>query len=345
MKFACKIAGHRWSGCRCNRCGETRDEGHDWQPANGKCAELCSICGKQRDLPHRWDGCRCERCGALRGEGHRWIPVDMHTERCTVCGGTRPSEYARQEAAVDDILSKSSGLYDNSPALLTAARTVTNQNLLLRLAQSGRAGWMIRTAAVTGLSDQCVLFKFAQDENFDLNIRKAAIRKLTGPSNLMTLLKDKNVFIRIEVIQMLTDQPLLESLLTDEHYLARIHVIQKLNNRTLLRDLLQKSERAEVIKAVRDRLMLLNDEFQCVRCGRLFPNNRKAGDYALDLCPECTDGLKPHEGGHLVFTKYDGRDTCCACVKCGNSELISDGIPVGDLLYKIPCKKRATQNR
>ena len=76
MGFACKIAGHKWNGCTCTRCGEYRDEGHDWVFATresseaGQCREKCSICGKVRGAEHEWDGCTCTRCGAWRNEEH-----------------------------------------------------------------------------------------------------------------------------------------------------------------------------------------------------------------------------------------------------------------------------------
>lgn len=36
----CKLLGHKWNGCKCKRCRNTRDEQHDW---NGY---KCSRCGK-----------------------------------------------------------------------------------------------------------------------------------------------------------------------------------------------------------------------------------------------------------------------------------------------------------
>lgn len=43
MGLICKISGHKWNGCRCERCREIRDEQHDW---NGS---KCDRCGKMRD--------------------------------------------------------------------------------------------------------------------------------------------------------------------------------------------------------------------------------------------------------------------------------------------------------
>ncbi len=66
-KAACKIGGHRWLGCKCTRCGETRDEGHNFRPVAGKCEKKCSVCEKNESLPHQWNGDRCTHCGAAKG--------------------------------------------------------------------------------------------------------------------------------------------------------------------------------------------------------------------------------------------------------------------------------------
>ena len=43
MSLACKIIGHKWDGCTCQRCGALRDEEHDWNSCT------CRKCGKVRD--------------------------------------------------------------------------------------------------------------------------------------------------------------------------------------------------------------------------------------------------------------------------------------------------------
>lgn len=65
--MAC-LFGHKWDGCRCTKCGKTRDEDHQWDLCKGK----CKICGKTRQPEHDWNGCLCSRCGATRDEGHDW---------------------------------------------------------------------------------------------------------------------------------------------------------------------------------------------------------------------------------------------------------------------------------
>mgnify|MGYP001043619964 CR=1 FL=1 len=91
--MAC-IFGHKWDGCKCSRCGKTRDKGHDFQLEKGKCSERCSICGKTHVLEHQWNGCKCVRCGTTRDEGHDFQPIEGKcSERCSICGKTHPLEH------------------------------------------------------------------------------------------------------------------------------------------------------------------------------------------------------------------------------------------------------------
>lgn len=93
------LFGHRWDGCKCKRCGRTREKKHDW---NGcvcrRCGRkrdkdhdwdgcVCRRCGKKQDKEHDWDGCICRRCGQRKfsdDEGHIWDGCV-----CTVCGARR----------------------------------------------------------------------------------------------------------------------------------------------------------------------------------------------------------------------------------------------------------------
>ncbi len=102
--MAC-LFGHKWNGCKCTKCGKTRNEGHelnfctcricgaklnenhDWQPVENKCAERCSVCRKERKREHSYitvEGkCeeKCSRCGQTRQIPHKW-----QDGYCMVCG-------------------------------------------------------------------------------------------------------------------------------------------------------------------------------------------------------------------------------------------------------------------
>ena len=97
MGLACKISGHKWNGCTCIRCGEHRNEGHDFHLLEGDCHRKCSICGATRSVDHDWDGCMCEHCGAKRNSDHVWgkpkqqpsvnkSRLTHHRVECTRCG-------------------------------------------------------------------------------------------------------------------------------------------------------------------------------------------------------------------------------------------------------------------
>ena len=88
MAVACSIFGHKWKGCICDRCGEKRDQEHDYRNFKasyekfgcGKCVGTCK-CGKIQELDHDWNGCTCRRCGFRRDENHKWSG-----NTCAICG-------------------------------------------------------------------------------------------------------------------------------------------------------------------------------------------------------------------------------------------------------------------
>lgn len=91
MNLICMLFGHKWLGCKCERCNEVKDSSHNWNGAAAchRCGKLhehewkncrCIICGMIRDEDHRWDGCKCLICGAVRDEGHTFN--DCHCTKC-----------------------------------------------------------------------------------------------------------------------------------------------------------------------------------------------------------------------------------------------------------------------
>jgi hypothetical protein len=65
MSLKC-FFGHQWNGCKCERCGEMRDEGHKYNAIAGKCEKNCTICGKVLSVPHTFgDSYRCSICGEI----------------------------------------------------------------------------------------------------------------------------------------------------------------------------------------------------------------------------------------------------------------------------------------
>ena len=84
--FGC-LFGHKWDGCKCARCGEIRDQAHNFDLCRGQCL----VCGKKQPPEHAWNGCACSRCGTVRDEGHAF---DLCLGKCSVCGKETPPEHA-----------------------------------------------------------------------------------------------------------------------------------------------------------------------------------------------------------------------------------------------------------
>ena len=76
MHLLCSAGVHSWKGCKCSRCGRTRDVEHTWDGCT------CASCGLKRDQEHRWDRCRCLRCNT--SGGHIWT-----ANSCDKCGFDR----------------------------------------------------------------------------------------------------------------------------------------------------------------------------------------------------------------------------------------------------------------
>jgi hypothetical protein len=87
------LFGHKWNGCKCERCGTTKDENHHFVIDAKACLEKCSICGKIRNLDHKWNGCKCEKCGTTRNQSHKYNTNDI----CEICG--TPKKLTDKEAS------------------------------------------------------------------------------------------------------------------------------------------------------------------------------------------------------------------------------------------------------
>lgn len=54
MALICKLFGHKWAGCTCSRCGETRNEGHHYDLSPSCDSIMCSACGKTVSISERF---------------------------------------------------------------------------------------------------------------------------------------------------------------------------------------------------------------------------------------------------------------------------------------------------
>ena len=81
--MACRI--HKWDGCRCTKCGKTRDVRHSYEDVPNTCRKRCVKCGTEISQPHTWNGGICEICGVQTP----YMIFDSLSEReLEVFGGT-----------------------------------------------------------------------------------------------------------------------------------------------------------------------------------------------------------------------------------------------------------------
>jgi len=110
MNLHC-LMHHEWDGCRCRRCGFSRDEHHDWdgctcrrcglvrdeghEVATIRCRVTCRRCGWHFEWNHDWAGCTCRVCGK---EQHVWA-----AGHCQMCGYPKKSVHCGGETSTSTV--------------------------------------------------------------------------------------------------------------------------------------------------------------------------------------------------------------------------------------------------
>jgi len=91
MALYCLFGIHNWDGCKCTKCGKTKDENHEWDK---KDCSVCKKCGKIKKENHNWDRCKCLNCGTVRDTEHIWEKDNTSTcSKCKRCGKTRTKHH------------------------------------------------------------------------------------------------------------------------------------------------------------------------------------------------------------------------------------------------------------
>jgi len=102
MNIICKLFGHKWNQCKCNRCNQIRyGYGHDFKPVSGKCYDVCTVCGEKNNKTHKFMSvsgkCHdvCAVCGEEDIEAHHvFEPVSGECYGvCSVCGEKSREEH------------------------------------------------------------------------------------------------------------------------------------------------------------------------------------------------------------------------------------------------------------
>ena len=173
MKLSC-LFGHKWNGCTCERCGQRRDQDHDFtykfkaknclgtcrvcqktvelphdfKPVTGKCYMECARCHGQTQPNHQYQSepgsCKnvCSVCGKVVYK-HSFVPVPG-TDRtvCSVCGkeGVVPLK-AEEQSAIAVLKGKAAGGSDAEKQCLRAVDVLAKSSrteAMAALAQAAR---------------------------------------------------------------------------------------------------------------------------------------------------------------------------------------------------------------
>ena len=153
-KAMCKIGKHDWYGCKCTRCGEVRDEGHNYQMIDNKCEQRCSICGKILKIPHQWKNKKCIRCGAFQKAN--WLLIEIITAVIIIIGlifvfsNINNSSDKSEGIKITSTSSQYKG--KNYQDVLTGLQTLGFTNIETKPQEDLIAGWLIKDNEVESVS-------------------------------------------------------------------------------------------------------------------------------------------------------------------------------------------------
>ncbi len=270
--MACPL-GHKWYGCKCERCGKTRNELHNWDACKGKCKRCgeacpvrhdwngckCSKCGILRDEQHNWNGCGCSRCGKVRDEQHNyeascegWYrqcrkprrePHRWQGIRCAKCGELKritDKELAllTNQAEIADLAKHANGWLRIKAFDMLTNRSLAQQLLKDMIASRDEDD---RVLAATKLPDsfdaQMILAECVKDDKRSDDIRSTAIGALSDQYLLGEIAKHCWEFAR-SATNKITNQIILADIAkncTSEY--AAVNAIDKLTDKAVLTDI------------------------------------------------------------------------------------------------------------
>ena len=212
MGLSCKVFGHKWNGCKCERCDEKRDEQHDWDLCKGRCKRcnatqaeqhdlngcICSRCGVEL---HDFNGCTCSRCRQVRDVEHNWKGL-----KCLSCGKTRTREEAleAEKRIAKDII------HPNDLTLNRNERQWRDEN---------------RKRSIESLTMQPVLLDIAINALYP-DLQKIAAKKITDKNLLAEYIASKcslsietyKINARWELLKKIRDKQILRHIAETAYY-------------------------------------------------------------------------------------------------------------------------------
>jgi len=321
--MAC-LFGHKWNGCKCSRCGKTRDEQHNWNVCK------CTICGKEA---HTYSNYKCSRCGKVDLSAIGAINIEtvnqmedlailLKIAKDYLVTPIRSAAIQRRthlisnmtdnDALVSIVYSDEESVYDSRYSIRTdfreiAVNSISDQGLRAKIAQDHKNGG-IRFGAVTNLKDQDALKKvFLYDK--ESKVRQAALHRLTDQSYLAEIAKtDADPTLRKIAVTMLSGQAVIEEIASsDKDRNVRLAAIEKLDDQSYLVEIAKNDNDSMVnmaaLKKITDSDMILSIARQAANDSVKQEAMKKLGGY---FCYSCQSENLPENGQPLA----------CACKSC-----------------------------
>ena len=95
--MAC-LFGHKWNGCKCEKCGKTRDQDHRFQAGDHPCVQVCAVCGAEKTEHGAYVNGFCEKCGSASR-----FPLDCSALTAEAITANTDSMHIRSEATVGSV--------------------------------------------------------------------------------------------------------------------------------------------------------------------------------------------------------------------------------------------------
>jgi len=166
------LFGHQWNNiCKCKRCGEIRDEMHNWVSLDGKFKEKCSSCGKERERFTREEVKKLNDQQVLKEYVLNATSWDLEIVREVLIKITN-------QAYLKEIAINGSDRHIRLKALAKITDQVFLKELVLKDSDRG-----VRWIAVENITDQAFLKKIALEDS-DRDVRKVALTKITDKAFL-----------------------------------------------------------------------------------------------------------------------------------------------------------------
>ena len=226
--MAC-LLWHKWSGCRCVRCGEIRDKAH------------------------RWAGCECTLC---HKESH-----DFANYICTKCG--KPDKSALRNMNEETVLTKITDRTILSEIVKNHEDIKVRKAAIVQLAKAGHESIIVdvtkndyissvREFAVEKLSDQKILSEIAKTHKY-LEVRIAAINQLAemGCESIIADVakNDPGPYVRLRALNKLSDQVIIGSIAeNDTDSIVRCAAARMLTDQSILERIAENDKNEEDVR-------------------------------------------------------------------------------------------------